>query len=183
LLHDVAVILLDTGLRLGEALALQWSSVRLEPVGSARYGWLQVASGKSKNARRTVPLTGRASRLLAERQKSSKSAWVFPGDSPDSPVLGTSLAHMHAKVCRPGKGKDRQYLFPVRFVLHSLRHTALTRLGEAGADAFTIKTLAGHSSVTISQRYVHPTGETVELAFDRLEALNRKALEGTGGEK
>jgi site-specific recombinase XerD len=52
----------------------------------------------------------------------------------------------------------------------------LTRIGEAGADAFTIMKLAGHSSVTVSQRYVHPTPEAVERAFDRLEALNRSAL-------
>lgn len=37
-------------------------------------------------------------------------------------------------------------------VIHSLRHTFLTRFGEAGADAFTIKKVAGHSSVTISER-------------------------------
>lgn len=52
-------------------------------------------------------------------------------------------------------------------------------LGEAGADAFTIMKLAGHSSVTVSQRYVHPTPESVELAFERLERLDRKALERT----
>jgi len=40
LLRDVAALLLDTGLRLGEALALQWSSVCLSPVGGARYGWI-----------------------------------------------------------------------------------------------------------------------------------------------
>jgi hypothetical protein len=41
--------------------------------------------------------------------------------------------------------------------------------------------LAGHSSVTVSQRYVHPTPESVERAFDRLETLNRKALERASG--
>jgi hypothetical protein len=46
-----------------------------------------------------------------------------------------------------------------------------------GADAFTIMRLAGHSSVTVTQRYVHPTRESMERAFDRLEALNRKAME------
>ena len=80
---------------------------------------------------------------------------------------------MHSRLCRPGKGKARRYVFPAPFVLHSMRHTCLTRLGEAGADAFTIMKLAGHSSVTVSQRYIHPTGETVQLAFDRLEALNK----------
>jgi len=43
------------------------------------------------------------------------------------------------------------------FVLHSLRHTILNRLGESGVDAFTIMRIAGHSSIVVSQRYVHPT--------------------------
>ncbi|MGH9932242.1 MAG: tyrosine-type recombinase/integrase [Pyrinomonadaceae bacterium] len=47
---------------------------------------------------------------------------------------------------------------PKDCVIHSLRHTFLIRFGEAGADAFTIKKVAGHSSVTISERYLHPTG-------------------------
>jgi integrase len=81
-------------------------------------------------------------------------------------MLVTSLAHAHIRLYRPGTGKNRRYLLPADFVLHSLRHSALTRLGEAGADAFTIMKLAGHSSVTVSQRYVHPTPESVERAFD-----------------
>jgi integrase len=52
-------------------------------------------------------------------------------------------------------------------MIHSLRHTFLTRFGEAGADAFTIKEVAGHSSVTISERYIYPTPEGPERAFER----------------
>lgn len=55
----------------------------------------------------------------------------------------------------------------------------LTCLGEAGADAFTIMRIAGHSSVTVSQRYVHPTPESLEKAFDRLQALNAEKAEST----
>jgi hypothetical protein len=51
----------------------------------------------------------------------------------------------------------------------------LTRLGEAGADAFTIMRIAGHSSVTVPQRHVHPSPESMERAFRRLDALNKKA--------
>jgi hypothetical protein len=51
----------------------------------------------------------------------------------------------------------------------------LTRLGEAGADTFTIKRIAGHSSITVSERYGHPTPEGLERAFERLEAFNREA--------
>ena len=32
--------------------------------------------------------------------------------------------------------------------------------------------IAGHSSVTVSQRYVHPTPENMERAFEWLQELN-----------
>jgi len=32
--------------------------------------------------------------------------------------------------------------------------------------------IAGHSSITISQRYVHPSNEAMERAFEKLEAQN-----------
>jgi hypothetical protein len=48
----------------------------------------------------------------------------------------------------------------------------LTRLGEAGVDAFTIMRIAGHSSITVSQRYVHPSPAALERAFEKLENLN-----------
>ena len=53
----------------------------------------------------------------------------------------------------------------------------LTRLGEAGADAFSIMKIAGYSSVTVSQRYVHPTPKGMDRAFDRLESLNAEKFE------
>jgi len=103
--------------------------------------------------------------LKARRAATKSSPWVFPGDNPDAPILGTSLDHQHDTVRTTLK-------LPADFVIHSLRHTMLTRLGEAGADAFTITKIAGHSSVTVSQRYVHPTPEGMERAFERLEELN-----------
>lgn len=60
--------------------------------------------------------------------------------------------------------------FPWDCVLHSTRHTFCARLGESGADAFTIQKFAGHSSIVISQRYVHPTPARLEKAIDMLEA-------------
>ena len=61
------------------------------------------------------------------------------------------------------------------FVIHSLRHTMLTRLGESGVDAFEIMRIAGHSTVTVSQRYMHPSPESLERAFERLENMNQQA--------
>ena len=64
---------------------------------------------------------------------------------------------------------------PKQFVLHSLRHTFGTRLGEAGTDAFTIMRIMGHSTITVSQRYVHPAPETLGNAFLALEVAAKTA--------
>ncbi len=55
-----------------------------------------------------------------------------------------------------------------RFVLYSLRHTFLTRLGESGCDAWTLARIAGHADIRISARYVHPSEDAVLLAMARL---------------
>jgi integrase len=82
----------------------------------------------------------------------------------------TSINHLHQKARTiVGLGKD--------FVIHSLRHTMLTRLGESGVDAFTIMRIAGHSSITVSQRYVHPSPEAVERAFERLQLSGAAQVE------
>lgn len=79
--------------------------------------------------------------------------------------MATSLNHLHGKVrTKLGLSDD--------FVLHSMRHTFLTRLGEAGVDAFTIMRIAGYSSITVSQEFVHPSSEAMERAFERLAWLS-----------
>jgi len=59
------------------------------------------------------------------------------------------------------------------FVVHSFRHTILTRLGLSGADVFTIKKIAGHSSVQVSEKYVHPSSESKERAIEKMMAEYR----------
>jgi integrase len=54
------------------------------------------------------------------------------------------------------------------FVLYSLRHTFLTRLGQSGCDVWTLARIAGHASITISSRYVHPSEDAVLDAISRL---------------
>jgi integrase len=107
---------------------------------------------------------------LEERFKNRKTEWVFP--APDgTPMLLSSLDHLHTE------SRETLKLNP-EFVIHSLRYTFLIRLGEAGTDAFTIMKLAGHSSITMLQRYVHPTPEAMERAMERLDSVNQEALEG-----
>jgi integrase len=165
-LRDIALLIMDGGLRTSEALKLEWQHVHLEPATGAKCGYIHVAGGKSKNAKRNVPLTKRLGKMLLARSISSKSVYVFPSDTGE-PYLVTSIDHMHKKV-RAGLQMGAE------FVIYSLRHTYGTRLGEAGADAFTMMRLMGHSSVTVSQRYVHPTPEALQQAVSKLQALNLK---------
>ena len=58
------------------------------------------------------------------------------------------------------------------FVLYSLRHTFLTRLGASGCNVWTLARIAGHSSIAISARYVHPSEDAVLTAMPRLPGHN-----------
>ena len=62
-------------------------------------------------------------------------------------------------------------------MIHSLRHTMLTRLGESGVDVLTTMKIAGHSSVTVSEKYVHGNCESTERAFLELHEFSRRAIE------
>jgi integrase len=170
LLHDMGALMLDTGLRVGEAIHLEGPDVHLTPAAGAELGYLKVRAQHSKNSKsRNVPLTARAAAVL-KGLGPHKAGYVFHrGDG--QPIYQTWMNQQHSEL--------RQLLkLPSEFVPHSFRHTYGTRLGESGADAFTIMRLMGHSSVTVSQKYVHPTPETVERAVQRLDAMNQA---GSGG--
>jgi integrase len=169
-LRDLALLCLDTGLRPGEALALKWQDVRLDPLPGARFGLLRVREGKSRASRRVVPLTARVRAMLAER--STGADHVFPSPR-GGPLPLTTLDHQHGAV-------RRRLGFPSEFVPHSWRHTALTRLGEAGAPVWTLARIAGHSTVGLAERYVHPSDEAVERAFVRLESADERGLAKVG---
>jgi len=163
-LHDVAVLMLDTGMRIGEALSLRWEAVTLQPAPGARNGYATVVSVASKNSKaRNVPLTTRVVEMLRARSLTSgELVFVRTGGRP---LVATWLNERH-------RALRAKLKLTSDFVPHSFRHTFGTRLGEAGADPFTIMKLMGHSSVVVSQRYVHPTPETLELAVERMAALN-----------
>ena len=136
----------------------------MKPASGANFGYLTVLSGKAKSKKsRNVPLSPRVQGVL-KSWKPREQGYVFHHAN-GGPLSETLLDQQHARVRTLLKLSGD-------FVLHSLRHTFGTRLGESGADAFTIMKLMGHSSVTVSQRYVHPSPESVERAFERLQVLN-----------
>lgn len=171
-LRDVATMIVDCGFRPEEVHECRWENVHFKPAGKALYGHVFVPKGKTPFAIRNVSMTQRVKFLLEARwreQNKPREGWVFPAPTIASGHVDTdSLRDMHAEALRES-GVNH-------FVIYTLRHTALTRLAAAGADAFAIQKIAGHSSILISQRYVHlaGAGERVEDAFTRLEVYNAR---------
>lgn len=131
-LHDLAVLLLDTGLRVGEAQSLEWSDIHSEACQNAPHGFLQVRHGKTRNAQRAIPLTARVWAMLESRPKAGP--WVFTNESGCAPLSRFTIRDQH-DVLR------KALRLPAGAMIHSLRHTMLSRLGESGSDAFSIMKL------------------------------------------
>jgi integrase len=164
-LRNFAEFDLETGCRESELLDLLWDDIKWEPVGKAKLGLIHVRGTKSRNSNRFLSLTRRGRAILLKQKETSKCQHVFVREQdPTAPASVNTILSAHADVREALK-------LSKEFVIHSLRHTFLTRLGAAGADAFTIMKIAGHSSITISQRYVHPTAGQVERAFVAFEEL------------
>ena len=148
-------------MRLGEVLALEWRDVQVKPANGAKFGYFHVRTGKSRNARQNLCITSRVREVLENCLEQTTGKWVFCRADGKKPISVFTLEGQYSGSARSGK------LDP-DFVIHSLRRTMWRRLGEARADAFTIMKIAGHNSVTVSQRSVHPSPEAVERAFERL---------------
>jgi integrase len=56
---------------------------------------------------------------------------------------------------------------------HALRHTGLTWMADAGVPVHVLRTIAGHGSLTTTQRYLHPDRRTITAAGDALSAYLR----------
>jgi integrase len=163
-LASIAAVLVDTGLRPEECFRLQLDSVTWS---NARYGTLLVTHGKTAAARRVLPMTPRVRNILKARWESAAKpaeGWIWPAPTRSGHVEASSLKKQHMKALRLGGVRP--------FVLYSLRHTFLTRLGESGCDAWTLARIAGHSSIAMSTRYVHPSGDAVLAAMTKLGGHN-----------
>ena len=156
--RDCATIILDEGFRPGEVFALRWPHLLFNKDGT---GLIQIVEGKSKASRRVLPMTLRVRELLHARYESASrpsDGWIFPGNSGCGHFNGDGAKEQHKKALA------NSGVTP--FVPYTLRHTALTRLGEAaGGDVFVLARIARHSSITVTQHYVHPQADAIDRVF------------------
>jgi integrase len=169
-LASIATVLVDSGMRPEECFRLRWEVITWT---NGRHGTLMVTHGKTAAERRTIPMTPRVGAVLEARWNEAgkpEEGWVWPAPTASAHVEPSSLRKMHAnafKAVAEAAAKDNQE--SVRpLLLYDLRHTFLTRLGESGCDAWTLARIAGHSSISISARYVHPSDDALLAAVERL---------------
>ena len=176
---DAATVILGTGMRPGEVYGLRWEYVLLSGSG----GLIQVSEGKSRAARRILPIIPDVYRMLKARHEAQDKptiGWVFPSTAKCGHLeQGTgktqhsaAIAKVNAETVKANAkleaAGEKPLPLPLRsFEPYVMRHTALTRMAPF-CDAFTLARIAGHSSIAISARYVHPSEDAVLTAVDRL---------------
>jgi len=174
-----------TGLRLGELVGLRWEDVdeprglltvrrTFSPDGHGRLVERPTKSGKS----RQVPIIDELLPWL-DAARSAGHDHIFTGKL-GGPFDSGNLA----RAVRWHAIRDQIATFadgtPLRF--HDLRHTFLSRLARQGVAPAYIQRVAGHASITTTERYTHLSG--VEAALAVREAVNGANREVTfrGGE-
>jgi integrase len=162
LVHDVALLIVETGMRPEEVFRLSVEDLNLPQ----RY--LKVIKGKTRFARRNIMLTGPAIEILKRRLAKAKGPYLYPHRSDANRSLN-NIHRGHHKAVRDAGIKPG-------FRLYDFRHTFGSRSAMAGVDLATLKELMGHSSITTTMRYVHPTPEHKRRAADKLERFNIEQL-------
>lgn len=165
--RDAFIVLLNTGMREGELIALNWSDIDFEAReisitktavtvqkrdanGELTSGIKQIIqeSPKTHNSRRTIPMnTATYEALLRLKEQAKDSEYLLPTATGER-LLASSLRKQY-KIATRNCGIEGTSL-------HSLRHTFATRLFECGADVKDVSALLGHTSVTITYNtYIH----------------------------
>lgn len=137
---DTVLILLYTGMRVGEMLALQKTDVNI------RQGYIRITKSKTASGIRTIPIHHRIFPLIVRRMKSSGSSLIADSE---------------------GKQYDYScYCIIWREVMHSInadghtthdcRHTVATLLDNAGANETAKRRILGHAGGDVTERvYTH----------------------------
>ncbi len=162
LMRSVAAIMLDCGLRPDEVYRLKWQE-------NYRDDHVIVHTGKTKAARRSIPVTRRVAALLEMRPVGDGNPWIFPARTKTGHIDQSSLKTLHRKAIKASGVAP--------FVLYELRHTCLTRWARY-LDPFTLKKLAGHESLETTMKYIHLNeSESAARLKNAREKLNQDAVE------
>jgi integrase len=156
-LKELVTFALNTGMRLGEILSLEWKDVDLFRK--------TVTVSKSKNKEpRTIPINETVFEMLKNKAKvkSIKTNLLFYTDAHTRFNI-TTVDHAFQKALKKAGIEN--------FRFHDLRHTFATRLIQSGKDLYKVQRLLGHKSPAMTQRYAHHYPESLRDAVEVLDKL------------
>jgi len=162
-LRPILIVALNTGMRRGEILNLEWKQIDLNK------RLIKVENTKSGN-NRIIPVNESLyQELLKAKNMNGRSRFVFPNPETGQPY--TEVKKSFKNACRKAMIDDMRF--------HDLRHTFATRLVESGVDLITVRDLLGHFSVRITQRYTHSSQKTKKEAVELLAKKSLKNAENS----
>ena len=150
--HRLAVFLVDTGCRIGEAIGLIWNDLQEDRASF----WL-TKSGRS----RTVPLTRRALAAVSIERGRLRGPFAMLNQVGFRAVWNEAKAEV-------GLGHDRQV------VPHILRHTCASRLVQGGIDIRRVQMWLGHQTLQMTMRYAHLATNDLDPCVGVLERRGRR---------
>ena len=162
--HDVALLSLFSGLRIGECLKLTWADVNFED------GTIFVKETKNTRNRHAY-INAEIEEMLNLRreQGQGKSSRVFDfnGSSYPYSIMRKVFAQVVTDLgLNKGITDGRQ-----KVVIHTMRHTFASWLVQKGTPLYTVSKLMGHSSIKMTERYAHLAPDTQRAAAMDLEGF------------
>lgn len=166
-LHDICLLSLYCGLRMGEVLNLRGQDLDFENA------LIHISDPKNKHPRKAY-MTSTIKEMLVTRIPELPGELIFKSRKGGKIVSVSRTFERVVNELEFNKGisDPRQ-----KIVAHSLRHTFASWLALQGEPIQVIGELLGHRTLTMTQRYSHLTGDHKRKAAERLEA----ALNGSKG--
>jgi integrase len=154
---------LDTSMRKTEILSIRRQDINLHQ--------LVIYIPKAKAGAREQPMTAKLGEYLATYIGTllPGEQWLFP--SPKAKKGHTVNLDKPFRRCVLAAGLDAKQV-----VRHTLRHTAITHLVQAGVDLPTVKRISGHKNLSMVERYSHQNGAHIQTAMDKLSARYQKKV-------
>lgn len=174
LTHDLALLSLHTGLRMGEIVSLKWGHIDTER------GIIRVMDAKGGEGR-AVFMTAQIKAMFEAMTRREPEGHVFTRkigkDLKEVPLKEMPRIFFEvvaALKLNEGITDPRQ-----KVVAHTLRHTYASWHVTAGTDIYTLKELLGHSVIAMTERYSHLAPATLQNATRGFE----RAIENAEQEK
>jgi integrase len=173
---------LRTGMRSGEILGLLKTDIHFERGIQMPNGYIHVARTAGKRTTKTqrsrlVPMTRSVAAEVRKWVKESKSDHLFTSPyRKNSPVAIFRQAFKEAVIRAGlpyGRSTDNGIIF------HDARHTAATRMLNAGATVRDVADILGHSDSFMTMRYCHSTPGSMQRAIDLLEDSDEVQFKAT----